>query len=80
MDQNEMNERGWAYDPFDGLKVMKSDMSYYIDADEDLQRIDEEIEYWKVIVETLTDIVDSIKWRHTHIKNIIDWNKFTNGI
>ena len=29
MDQADITARGWALDPFNGLKIMKSDMQYY---------------------------------------------------
>jgi hypothetical protein len=32
------------------------------------------------MVETLQDIMDNIKWRHSNIRNIIDWKKFTAGM
>lgn len=79
MSQEEMDTKGWAYDPFDGLKVMKGDMDYYYDSDPEIQKSEEKITYYKTIVETLTEIVDALKWRHTHIGNIIKWKQFESG-
>ena len=43
MDQKTIQEKGWDYDPFDGLKVIKSDMDRYYNADIDIQRSEEKI-------------------------------------
>ncbi|NDH06682.1 hypothetical protein EBX93_12305 [bacterium] len=34
----------------------------------------------ETLVETLQEILDSVKWRHSHIKNMIEWKKFTSGV
>lgn len=79
MDKAEIDARGWPHDPFNGLKIMKSDMQYYFNADKELQDQDEQIEYFKVLVSTLEEIMTNIKWRHSTIKNCIDWRRFTSG-
>ena len=65
MTQEEVETRGWDPDPFDGLKIMKGERDYYYDADPDIQRSEEKIQYYKVTIDTLTDIIDNIKWRNT---------------
>jgi hypothetical protein len=79
LSQEEIDSFGWDYDPFKGLKIMKGDMDRFYDADVDIQKSESKIEYWKVLVDTLKDIIDSIKWRSNSIKNIIDWRKFSAG-
>jgi len=79
MDQETIEVKGWDYDPFNGLKILKGEMDYYYDSDPDIQRSEEKIQYYKTIVETLTEIVDSIKWRHQTIGNIIRWKQFEAG-
>lgn len=79
MTANQIEEKGWEYDPFDGLKVLKTDMDKYYDADPDIQKSEEKIEYWKVTVDTLKEILDSVKWRHQTIKNMVEWKKFVAG-
>lgn len=79
MSQEEVAEKGWDPDPFNGLKIMKGDMDHYYDSDPEIQKSEELIEYWKTVVATLTDIVDSIKWRHQTIGNIIRWKQFESG-
>ena len=79
MDQAEIATRGWPFDPFNGLKIMKTDLEYYFNADPELQKSEEKIIYLKTLVETLEEIMGTLRWRNTHIKNMIDWRKFTSG-
>jgi len=79
MSQEEIEVKGWNYDPFDGLKVMKGDMDYYYDSDKDIQKSEEKITYYKTLVETLQEIVETLRWRHQTIGNIIKWKQFENG-
>jgi len=79
MDKEQIEDLGWDPDPFDGLKILKGEMDYYYDADPEIQKSEEKIQYFKTLVETLTDIVDTIKWRHQTISNIIKWKQFESG-
>lgn len=79
MSQEEIDSKGWNYDPFNGLKIMKGDMEYYYDSDTEIQKSEEKITYYKTIVETLQEIVESIRWRHQTIGNIIKWKQFESG-
>jgi hypothetical protein len=80
MTKEEMDEKGWPYDPFNGgTKPLKGDMDYYYDSDADIQAFVAKIEYQQTLVETLEEIMNNIRWRHSTIKNIIDWRKFTSG-
>ena len=79
MDQKTIEEKGWLPDPFDGLKVLKGEMNYYYDSDPEIQKSEERIQYWKTVVETLSEIIDNLKWRHQTIGNIIKWKQFESG-
>lgn len=79
MTKEEIEELNWDFDPFKGLKVLKGEMDYYYDADTDIQKSEEKIQYWKTNVETLTEIIDNIKWRHQNIGNMIRWRQFEAG-
>ena len=79
MSPEDIIEKGWDPDPFNGLKIMKGDMNYYYDSDPEIQKSEEKIQYYKTLVETLTEIVDTIKWRHQTIGNIIKWKQFESG-
>jgi|TARA_Y100001937_G_C7117562_1_gene330857 hypothetical protein len=81
MSKDDMDKNKWKYDPFDGLsKPMKSDMDMYYSTDEDLVKIKAQIDYQKTIIETLEEIMGNIRWRHTHVKNILEFKKFTSGM
>jgi len=79
MDQDEVESRGWDYDPLDGKLVMKGDMNKYYDADLDIQKSEERVVYWKTVCETLTEIVNNLNWRHQTIGNMIRWKMFESG-
>tara|TARA_B100000902_G_C27269851_1_gene895709 strand:- start:285 stop:731 length:447 start_codon:yes stop_codon:yes gene_type:complete len=79
MDQNEIEELKWDPDPFDGLKVLKGEMNYYYDSDPEIQNSEEKIQYYKTMVETLTEIINNLNWRHQTISNIIKWKQFQSG-
>ena len=81
MTQEEMDKNNWKYDPFDGgTKPLKSDMEMYYTTDEDMVKLKAQIDYQKTIIETLEEIMGNIRWRHTHVKNILDFKKFTSGM
>ena len=71
----------WIFnDPYKGgTKPLKGDMDYYYDADPEIQKSEEKIQYYKTIVDTLTEIIDNLKWRHQTISNIIRWKQFQSG-
>ena len=79
MDQETIKEKGWVPDPFDGLKVLKGEMDYYYDSDPEIQKSEEKIQYLKTVTDTLTEIIDNLKWRHQTISNIIRWKQFESG-
>ena len=79
MDPDTLKELRWDPDPFNGLKIMKGDMDYYYDSDPEIQKSEEKIQYYKTLVETLTEIVSNITWRHQTIGNMIKWKQFESG-
>ena len=79
MDDDTIRELGWEPDPFNGLKIMKSDLQIFFNADTDLQELNAKIEYLKVTVDFLKECMQNITWRHQTIKNTIDWRKFMAG-
>lgn len=79
MSQEEVLASGWDLDPFNGLRMLKGEMDYYYDSDPEIQKSEEMIVYHKTLIETLKDIVDTLKWRHQTVKNMIDFRKFEAG-
>jgi hypothetical protein len=79
MSKERMDALGWTYDPTDGLKILKGEMDYYYNSDLDIQKSEEKIQYYKTLIEVLTEIIDNLKWRHQTIRNIISWKQFESG-
>ena len=79
MTQAQIEQLGWDYDPLDGLKIMKGEMDYYYDSDKEIQESELKIQYLKTMIDTLSDIVDALKWRHQTIGNMIKWKVFEAG-
>ena len=80
LSQEELDQKGWEYDPLNGLTVLKSDLDKWYDADPVIQEHQLKIAMQEEIVATLKEIMDTIRWRHQSIKNMIEWRKFTSGI
>lgn len=79
MDEQQLKQLGWEPDPFNGLKVLKGDMDRYYDSDPEIQQSEERVQYWKTTIDTLKEIVESLRWRHSTINNIIRWRVFEAG-
>jgi hypothetical protein len=79
MSKDQIDELGWEYDALNGLKVLKGEMDYYYDSDPHIQEAQAKIDYLKTLIETLEEIINTIRWRHSTIKNMIDWRKFESG-
>lgn len=77
--KDQIDELGWEYDALNGLKVLKGEMDYYYNSDPHIQEAEARIEYIKTIKETLEEIINNIRWRHSSIKNAIDWRRFESG-
>lgn len=80
MDEDRINELGWAHDPFDGLKIMKNDINIFMDADEDVMKIRTKIDYLQEKIDFVKRCMENITWRHQTIKNTIEWRKFMSGM
>ena len=65
-------------EPFD-LKVMKTDVHMYLDADDDLSKMRKSMEYSRQRVEYVEKTLKNIQDRNWNIKNAIDWRKFKEG-
>ena len=83
MPEEDMTARGWKYDPFDGLNpkaFTKSTKETFYNGDKDMQESEIKIQMLKTTIETLSEIVDNLKWRHQTIGNIIRWRQFESGM
>ena len=79
LSKEEIDAFGWDYDPYEGLKILKGDMAHFVEADKELQESEAKIEYLKVTIDTLKDILENLKWRHQTIRNTLEFKKFEAG-
>ena len=68
----------YAEKPFD-LKILRTDIDKYLDADIDLQKAKQKVDYLNTTVDLLDRTIRQISNRGFTIKNAIDWRKFTSG-
>jgi hypothetical protein len=68
----------YAQKPFD-LKILKTDIDKYLNADEEIQRLTQKVEYLTTVIDFLDRTLRQITNRTFAIKNAIDWRKFTSG-
>lgn len=69
-------EKGWEPNP---LKILKSDIQMYIDADPEVIALLQKRAMQQEKVDTIENIIRSINTRGFQIKNAVDWIRFTNG-
>ena len=69
----------YATKPFD-LKVLKSDLSIYIESDEDIIKAEHKITYLETTVKYIDGVLRSIQSRGWDIKNAISWKQFEAGM
>ena len=68
----------YALKPFD-LKILRTDIDKYLDADIDLQKAKQKVDYLETTVDFLDRTIRQIANRGFAIKNAVDWRKFTSG-
>lgn len=74
--EEDLKENGWT--PFQ-LSVLKSDLPLYMDADQDIIKLNLKIAAQQEKVDVLESIIRSITNRGYLIKNAIEWEKFKVG-
>lgn len=76
LSQEELSQNGWEQQP---LKILKTDIPSYVDADEDIIALSLRIGAQEEKVDYLESIIRQISNRGFQLKNIIDWEKFRTG-
>ena len=76
IDEETLKQKGW--EPFDH-KILRNDVSVYMNGDDDLCNRKERMAYIQSIVNYLDEVVKEITFRHTKIKNAIEWRRFLSG-
>ena len=76
MSQEDLDNRGWKQF-LD--KIIKSEISGYIDSDDDIIRLKQQLTVLQEKINYLDSIIKQINNRGFQIKNAIDWLKFSHG-
>jgi len=76
LDDDELKKHGWEPFPF----VLKSDITTYLDADEDMNRYLAQKLMHEEIVEVCNSILKELNSRTYQLRSFIDWEKFIQGI
>jgi len=77
MDKEIMDKLGWEPN---NHRILKSEVPSYLEAEQTYINMAEIIEMKKIKIKFLEEIVKRINSRSFDIKNIIEWEKFKNGI
>jgi len=64
--------------PFD-LKIMRTDIDKYLEADVDIQKLSQKVAYLITVVDFLDRTLRVVINRTYTIKNAIEWRRFTSG-
>ena len=75
--QEDLEDKGWQ--PF-ALKILKTDIPMYMDADPDLQSIQDKIVIQKEKVDFVDSIIKSLTNRGFQLKSAVDFMKFQHGV
>lgn len=65
--------------PFDLKLTTKEEISMFIDADEEIRKVQYKIAYIEQTLAFLESVLKQINNRTFQIKNAIEWEKFKNG-
>ena len=65
--------------PFD-IKILKNEQELFFASDEDLIKIQNELDDTQVKYDYTERCMKNVLERQWHIKNIIEWRKFTSGV
>ena len=61
-------------------KVLKGEAWNWVYVDEQIQNIELKIEYYKVVLRTLEEILKQVHQMSYNIKNVIEWRRFVGGM
>lgn len=75
MDQEQLQELGW--EPF--RFTLKSDISVYIDGDEDLARLNQRKQYHEEASSFCINVMKEINARTYQLRAFIEWERFIQG-
>lgn len=76
LDEEELKQHGWKPQP---LKLLRTDVPQYLEADPDVIKLSLKIGLQEEIVAYLESIIKHISNRNFLLKTIVDWEKFRTG-
>ena len=76
LDVETLKEYNWEPNP---MKILKSDVSMYIEADQPMQELQMKVELQQEKVDFLESIIKHLPNRGFNIKSAIEWTKFQHG-
>jgi len=76
LDENDLKKHGWEPFPY----VLKSDITTYMEADEDMNRYLAQKRLHEEIVEVCNSILKELNSRTYQLRGFIEYEKFINGI
>jgi len=76
LSKEELNQFKW--EPFD-LNILKTDVDKFIDADDDVIKLERQITEKKELVSYLDGVVKIVANRQWNIRSAIEWIKFSHG-
>ena len=68
------------YDKPFNHKVMKSDIPSWVSVDEQVQKVELQLELYQETIDTLQEIIKQIHQMSYNIRNAVTWRTFTGGI
>lgn len=77
LSKEELQELGWEQYLLN--RPLKNEIDSVLDADNDIIKKIDKIEYYKTMMILLEQIIKSINSRTWDVKSAIDWKKFTGG-
>lgn len=77
LDRETIAEKGWK--PMN-LRILKADIPTYLEADEELIRLNYKLQYAKDNVEYLKDIMRQIANRGFHLNTYVEFQKLQNAV
>ena len=76
LDDEELKQHGWKPQP---LKILRTDVPQYLEADPDVIKLSLKIGLQEEIVAYLESIIKHISNRNFLLKTIVDWERFRTG-
>ena len=77
MSRDELEQFGW--EQWQGVKPLKTDLEELLSTDEDMLQKQDQLEYYKTVINHLEQIIKSVNARSWDMKTIVETMKFLAG-